>query len=641
EALKGPHSNRIAARQKLAKLSNLQFHELSMDVYDEVMRRNKNDKFIPFLPVKEEFHPKRNQARQKLATLPLAQFQDLASDVYTELTRRYASLTSKDNNDHPPVPQIPSTSSKFDIKGNMPEIISTQPQPSKSTNIIPVKGMITVEENISDDDDEANSNSPSTPTFNSANSLLSSTIMKDSKDYFNHNAISSNESLTNDQHKEKGSSKEKQELLEKVKIKEQESQKSVQHLEEEYQNLSKKYKKLESEYNQQQEAVRDVKREAKQLLDELKRLAQINEELLAEKEESENKIEALKGEVKEWQVKYDKATIELRNVKGNTQGKKIRNAFLYYDMIKENFLQPTSNGIVPQVYILKYQAYLDDLLSMARSNRPAEVIDVMKNIVSVCRSITEEVERRENNLTTETKKSLYELKSRFSTSLSDLLVASRHHASGMGLSPVSLLDRSAGHLTAVIVDLAKMLGMNSSPSLSNTNSIKMANNNVKVNSSGYYNKSYTLNKNANQNTNLTPNELVKYLKSETDNIVETIKNLLAVLRLLPSNNHYSQQNEGKSAFDIISSILKIVATISELTRATCQTIPQAYVYQKDCGPLLNRLNICSQQISIIQTKYFSPTRSVTITAQTKRDLAKEAYEIAKITKDLITLFEEQ
>jgi len=43
----------------------------------------------PFLPVREEFHPKRNQARQKLATLPSSRFEDLSSDVYFELVRRY------------------------------------------------------------------------------------------------------------------------------------------------------------------------------------------------------------------------------------------------------------------------------------------------------------------------------------------------------------------------------------------------------------------------------------------------------------------------------------------------------------------------------------------------------------------------
>lgn len=44
---------------------------------------------VPFLPFRQDFHPKRNQARQKLATLPSPRFKDLAGDVYFELNRRY------------------------------------------------------------------------------------------------------------------------------------------------------------------------------------------------------------------------------------------------------------------------------------------------------------------------------------------------------------------------------------------------------------------------------------------------------------------------------------------------------------------------------------------------------------------------
>jgi hypothetical protein len=40
---------------------------------------------------------------------------------------------------------------------------------------------------------------------------------------------------------------------------------------------------------------------------------------------------------------------------------------------------------------------------------------------------------------------------------------------------------------------------------------------------------------------------------------------------------------------------------------------------------------------MIQTKYFA--RGAMATANAKRDLAKEAYEVAKFTKELITLFE--
>ncbi|KAF8638033.1 hypothetical protein AX16_010665 [Volvariella volvacea WC 439] len=85
---------RSSARQKLTKLTIQQFHELSTDVYDELVRRkNQNQDEVPFLPVREDFHPKRNQARQKLATLPPQRFEDLSSDVYYELSRRYPEFT--------------------------------------------------------------------------------------------------------------------------------------------------------------------------------------------------------------------------------------------------------------------------------------------------------------------------------------------------------------------------------------------------------------------------------------------------------------------------------------------------------------------------------------------------------------------
>ncbi|CCM03578.1 uncharacterized protein FIBRA_05714 [Fibroporia radiculosa] len=88
---KEPANSRTTARQKLTRLTRQQFQELSTDVYDELVRRKKNadSNDIPFLPVRDDFHPKRNQARQKLATLPTGRFKDLSSDVYYELARRY------------------------------------------------------------------------------------------------------------------------------------------------------------------------------------------------------------------------------------------------------------------------------------------------------------------------------------------------------------------------------------------------------------------------------------------------------------------------------------------------------------------------------------------------------------------------
>lgn len=97
-----PKPNR--ARDKLLRLSPVQFQELSTDVYDELLRRQSSSgqqrngpgQVSEYLLPKDNFHPKRNQARQKLATLPPPRFQDLATDVFYELERRFPVFTVRD-----------------------------------------------------------------------------------------------------------------------------------------------------------------------------------------------------------------------------------------------------------------------------------------------------------------------------------------------------------------------------------------------------------------------------------------------------------------------------------------------------------------------------------------------------------------
>ena len=90
------------ARDKLLRLSAVQFQELSTDVFDELQRRQAQENprqppnsVPPYLLPKDTFHPKRNQARQKLATLPPSRFRDLATDVFYELERRFPHFAGR------------------------------------------------------------------------------------------------------------------------------------------------------------------------------------------------------------------------------------------------------------------------------------------------------------------------------------------------------------------------------------------------------------------------------------------------------------------------------------------------------------------------------------------------------------------
>jgi len=101
------------AKRKLQGLNNSVFEELTIDVYDEVDRREtdaiwnavgtsgggSNGKLpaaaiIPFLPVNPDFGTTRNQGRQKLARLSHQEFNFLVTDVLKEIRRRQTEMNN-------------------------------------------------------------------------------------------------------------------------------------------------------------------------------------------------------------------------------------------------------------------------------------------------------------------------------------------------------------------------------------------------------------------------------------------------------------------------------------------------------------------------------------------------------------------
>ncbi|OIW23984.1 hypothetical protein CONLIGDRAFT_120447 [Coniochaeta ligniaria NRRL 30616] len=100
-----PNAPPNKARDKLQRLTGVQFLELSTDVYDELKRREAVQRRPsnassqgppPYLMPENNFHPKRNQARQKLSSLGPPRFRDLATDVFCELERRYPRFQAGD-----------------------------------------------------------------------------------------------------------------------------------------------------------------------------------------------------------------------------------------------------------------------------------------------------------------------------------------------------------------------------------------------------------------------------------------------------------------------------------------------------------------------------------------------------------------
>lgn len=124
------------ARDKLKRLTGVQFLELSTDVFDELLRRQAFSRRPPnappqagpppYLLPEDNFHPKRNQARQKLSSLGAPRFRDLATDVFCELERRYPRFVVGD------IPRSNSpTSSRAPSRAGTPSNGYPRPPPSR------------------------------------------------------------------------------------------------------------------------------------------------------------------------------------------------------------------------------------------------------------------------------------------------------------------------------------------------------------------------------------------------------------------------------------------------------------------------------------------------------------------------------
>jgi len=124
---------------------------------------------------------------------------------------------------------------------------------------------------------------------------------------------------------------------------------------------------------------------------------------------------------------------------------------------------PTSeHGAIVDTHVTSFQSSIDDLLIGGRSNAPSSVIIATKQVINAVARIDEDVQSYEaaggtSDLKEEDKERLHALKSKCNATLSNLTTAARNHATSHGLSPVSLLDAAASHLSVTIIELVRLL----------------------------------------------------------------------------------------------------------------------------------------------------------------------------------------
>lgn len=216
------------------------------------------------------------------------------------------------------------------------------------------------------------------------------------------------------------------------------------------------FEALQKEHAQQVEVVSELKQEVSNLLEELRELSARNDEMQADRDNDVVVIKDLNAQMANYKRLYETAKTELRNLKATSQ--------LYVQPPKaDDFFPASDRGAIADVNLTAFQSSIDELLAAARSKTPGNVLLSMKTVVLATTLVTDDVAKYEQipanlaELSNEDQEQLMALKSKCSATLNNLMTACRNHASSHGLSPVSLLDAAASHVSATIVDLVKLL----------------------------------------------------------------------------------------------------------------------------------------------------------------------------------------
>ncbi|KAJ4299789.1 component of the polarisome [Kalmusia sp. IMI 367209] len=568
------------AKDKLTRLSAVQFQELSTDVYDESIRREQDRKrggpgtpgndTPKFLLPKNNFHPKRNQARQKLSTLPLERFRQLATDVFYELERRsprfvggdipragspagsMASRTSRGppsrvgtpnsmnggprggrpppgayRNGPPPPGMGPPGALRPGSQNN--DLGRPLPKTFQQNTIVPNKGtMVEDDDSGADDEDAFNLEGAAArrQTNKSAKSmgeasekmisdlenkvselqgkigLLEETLRDKDVDLQKaKEADSMRDSNTASERAEwddlRYSLEEKVEKAEnlntslrseidrlrtenadvernlRAQIADLEANPPQKAYDSDNDEWKQRCEELERELSEQQQISEEVRRDAQTFLQEMRELSARNDAAVEKEERLANQVSSLETDIKEWKSRYARAKTQLRSLKASSIGLASLASPDISNYTRDATLS-TPDGAVKDVHVTNFQLSIDELLQVARRSDPEQVLESMRHVVKCVRAITGDIDDTPlsqlqspsssvNGDIANPEKQQAKLKSRVSATANNLITASKNHASSGGLSPVSLLDAAASHLSTAVVELVRHVKVRPTP----------------------------------------------------------------------------------------------------------------------------------------------------------------------------------
>ncbi|KAL1966579.1 hypothetical protein VTN77DRAFT_3990 [Rasamsonia byssochlamydoides] len=427
-----------------------------------------------------------------------------------------------------------------------------------------------------------------------------------------------------------------------------------------FEELERRHQSLQAELREQQQITEEVRRDAANFLKEMRAMSERSNATWEREEKLSRDVNRLEEEVKEWKSRYIKARTQLRHLRASSGG--ISNFRPDVGALsKENeFMQP--DGLVKDMHVTKFQMSIDELLRTARSGEPGLVLDQMKVVVVAVRHITQDIEASLNNgeeLSSVQKKA----KNRVSSTANNLITASKNFASSNGLSPVSLLDAAASHLSTAIVELLRLVKIRPTPAeeleeteediapmqspgyfsvapsqsrMSKDESVYSAISSPSVRSRSLTNSRRPLSRNGFPNGGMKLSygmrpqdseleELKLYLEDQTEGLVQTIQALVASIRA---------GDEITSIRSHISAISEVVGNVVSSTENALNKPDRNPALRERVAPVVQTLANCRNRLSQAGAEGEDISNPAQLREVTSK-LPPIAFEIARETKELV------
>lgn len=227
-----------------------------------------------------------------------------------------------------------------------------------------------------------------------------------------------------------------------------------------YEILDKAHEDLRTQLLRQEKITTEVKQEATGFLQQMKALSERSNQSVGKEERLVHQVHKFEKELQDWKSRYARTKAQVRTLRASSMADTVHLADAGAIAVKGAF--SAEDGLIKDVHVTKFQVAIDELLQSARGSEPDAVLGTVKFVIIAVRNINLDMGAKQFGKD-EAAQQRHKLTMKVSATANNLITAAKNFATSKGLSPVSLLDAAASHVSAAVVDLVRSVKIRPSP----------------------------------------------------------------------------------------------------------------------------------------------------------------------------------